>query len=358
MWKQHIGWRVLGDVAGAVLHLRSNAPPASGAGLLPLDRSTAVSLLVVALPAFLFSTWSPAHAGAVASDFKPEHRQGANTWNAQAAIDGKLETAWQLPGESKNTGEWLILDVPKSNLDKIGMIVGWAKDEDHFKDYARVKAIKVEAMAYDENNELQPVGEGTATFEDKMEYQVVDIDDIQIGDDLFGGKVKITITEVYPGRDYPNLAVSEVSLHLAEFDAGPIVEEVSSEDDGHSRDLMIDDNDKTFWVGDAAGASMGVKVAGFSVARIGLNPGPKDYARPKKVRLTAHNRSHDVELPDAVGTQWLEIPAIVGFTGSGYQGSEFETLQLEILEVYPGTKFADKVAIREIDAKATAFGGF
>lgn len=299
-----------------------------------------------------------AHAGATASDFKAERKMGANTWNAQAAIDGKPETCWMLPGESKNKGEWIILDVPKSNLDAVGMYVGWVKDEDAYNDYARVKSIKVEAMAYDENNELQPVGEATAEFEDKMDYQVVDIKNIQIGDDLFGGKVKITITDVYPGRDYPNLAVSEVTLHLAEFDASGVVEEVSSEGQGHTMDMMTDDSDKTFWAGDAQGASISYRVAGYSVSQLGITPGSKEYARPKKVRLTAHSRSHEVDLADGTTTQWLAIPAVVGFTGSGYQGSEFEPLLIEVLEVYPGTRYADQLAIKELDAKATAFGGF
>lgn len=299
-----------------------------------------------------------AHAGATASDFKAERRLGANTWNAQAAIDGKPETAWMLPGESKNKGEWIILDVPKSTLDGIGMNVGWIKDDETFADYARVKSIKVEAMAYDENNELQPVGEATAEFEDKAEYQVVDIDDIMIGDDLFGGKVKITITDVYPGRDYPNLAISELCLHLAEFDAAPIVEEVSSEAQGHTRDMMVDDSTRSYWVATAADAAITLKIAGFSVSRLGITAGPKDYSRPKKLRFTAHRRSHEVELANSGDAQWVEIPAIVGFTGSGYQGSEFEPLEIEILEVYPGSRYPEQVAITEIDAKATAFGGF
>lgn len=299
-----------------------------------------------------------AHAGATASDFKAERKMGANTWNAQSAIDGKPETCWMLPGESKNKGEWIILDAPKSTLSAIGMIVGWSKDEETFADYARVKSIKIEVMAYDENNELQPMGEATAEFADKAEYQVVDIEDIAIGEDLFGGKVKLTIEEVYPGRDYPNLAISELALHLAEFDANVQVDGASSESPGHTIDMLIDDSDKTFWAGDVQGATLTVKSAGFSIARLGLTHGGKEYARAKKVRVTAHSRSHELEIADATGMQWIEIPPTVGFTGSGYQGSEFEPLEIEILEVYPGSKYPDQVAIKELGAKATSFGGF
>lgn len=299
----------------------------------------------------------PAHAGAVASNFKPERKQGANTYNAQSAIDGDPATCWQLPGESQNSGEWIILDVPKSTLDKIGMTIGWAASDDTFMDYARVKSVKIEVMAYDDNNELKPAGQGTATFEDKAGFQIVDIDDIQIGQDMFGGKVKLTVTDVYPGRDYPNLAISEIVLQLAEMDASPVVENPSAEDAGHTIDMLTDDNDKTFWSAPAEGASLELKVAGFSVSRVGLVPVGKEYARPKKVRITAHSRTHEIELPDS-SPAWIEIPSVVGFTGSGYQGSEFEALGIEILEVYPGTKYPSTLALKDLQAKATAFEGF
>ena len=47
--------------------------------------SYARAFIMLLVPAVAF-------AGATASNFKPEHRKGANYWNAQSAIDGKLET--------------------------------------------------------------------------------------------------------------------------------------------------------------------------------------------------------------------------------------------------------------------------
>lgn len=294
-----------------------------------------------------------AQAGAVVSEFKAESRQGANTYNAQAVVDGKLDTVWQLPGESNNVGEYIILDVPKTTLDKVAMVIGWGDTEEHFLDYARVKAIKIEASAYDENNDLQLAGTATATFADTMGWQVVDIDDIVVGTDLFGGKVKVTITEVYPGRDYSNLAVSELLLHMAELHSPmPKIISVSSEDSAHLGADMGDDDDKTFWVGDAAQASVTFQAEGFSLSSVALKPVSKEYDRPKKIRVTANSRSEEYELADKLDLQWVQIPAIVGFTGSAWG-----EVQLEILETYAGSKYPGKVGIKELDVKATSFEG-
>lgn len=293
------------------------------------------------------------HAGAMASSFKPEHKMGMNTYNAQAAIDGKYDTPWQVDPESENVGEWIELDVPKTKLDKLGMMIGWGGDEEKFGDYARVKTVEISARYYNEANELVSAGPPvTATFEDKMEFQVVDVDDIQIGQDLFGGKVKITVKEIYPGKDYPNLAVGEVLLVMSEFDAAPTLQNPSSEEADHLIIDMVDDSDKTMWVGDSEGASFEVEAGGYSLARVGLKAGPTTHDRPKKVRITANRRPLEVELKDSQDTQWIEIPAVVGFTGSAYG-----TILVEILEVYPGTKEPGKLGIREFDAKATAFEG-
>ena len=57
-------------------------------------------LLLLLVPTIAF-------AGAKASKFKPEHRKGANYWNAQSAVDNNPDTCWMVPGESPNRGEWI-----------------------------------------------------------------------------------------------------------------------------------------------------------------------------------------------------------------------------------------------------------
>ena len=59
---------------------------------------------------------------------------GANFYNAQAALDGKPDTCWMLPGESENVGEHIIIDIPRIEVDKIGLVVGFAKAEGTFLD--------------------------------------------------------------------------------------------------------------------------------------------------------------------------------------------------------------------------------
>lgn len=290
-----------------------------------------------------------AQAGATASHFRPETRLGANYWNAPSAIDGKMETCWMVPGESPNAGEYIVIDVPKGEVDKIAMVIGWAKDETTFKDYARIKSVRVEVLSYNEDRDLVPAGTADASFEDKGGWQVVDIPDIKVGTEEAGGKVKITVSGVYQGADYPNFAVSEVLVHMKEFDATPKVESASAPVDGKVQDALADANPKTFWAAEAEGATITLSTSGFGLSRLGIAPGPKDYARPKKVKVSVGNRSLVTELPDAAGPQWADVPAMNGYTGSAWG-----ELTVEILETWPGTK-SGAVGISEIVARATVY---
>ena len=294
-----------------------------------------------------------AHAGAIASHFKPETRLGANYWNAASALDGKPETCWMVPGESANRGESITIDVPKGEVDKLGMVIGWAKDDDTWKDYPRIKEVQVEVLSYNDARELYPVGKANATFEDKPGMQVVDLTDLKVGTDEAGGKVKITIVDLYPGQDFPNFGISEILVHLKEFaDPSPVqVGEVSGADSGHAQENMVDKNPKTFWSAPAEGAQFTINTAGFGLSRVGLTPASKDYARPKKVKISVGNRSSTVELPDGTGVQWIEVPAMNGYTGSAWG-----EVTVEFLEVYPGAKNGS-IGIAEMTAYATTFEG-
>ena len=291
-------------------------------------------------------------AGATASSFRKETRQGANYWNANSAIDGKLDTAWMVAGASENVGEYITVDLPKSTIDKLGMVVGYAIDEENFQDYARVKSVKVELFQYNFSQQLEPVpgATATATFEDKMGMQVVDITNLEMDSDG-GGQVRITITELYPGRDYPNFGISELVVYPTEYDAATTIVSVSDDSDtSNSQFEMTDDNAKTFWLGNAQGASVTFTASGYGLSRVGILPGPKTYARPKKVEIIAQGRSVTYDLPDDAKTQWLEIPPVNGFAGGAWGD-----IELKVLEVY-GTN--PKLAIAELDLKASNYTGF
>ncbi len=292
-----------------------------------------------------------AFAGAKASDFRKENRRGANFWAGQNTIDGKMDTAWMVPGESENKGETLTLDVPKMAIDKIGMVVGFAKDDDTFADFARVKKIRIEAAAYD-GPDLKPLPDSREVeFEDKPGMQVVDFEDIVAGENAMGGKVTVTVLEVYPGRDYPNFAVSEVLLYLAEFDVAAKVMATSNDDEMVGLE-MLDDNSRTAWKAPAEGAGFTFGAGGFSLSQVGLQSADKGFARPKKVEITANGRSSVQTLNDSTDLQWLPIPAITGYTGSAWGD-----IELKVLETYPGSRSKDTVAISELKVKATNSDG-
>ena len=175
-----------------------------------------------------------AFAGATASAFKKDSRTAANHWNANAAIDGNLETAWMVPGESANRGEWIMIDVPKGTVDKIGIFPGFGKNDESFSDYGRVKSMKVDVLCCADSPQMTTTATAHFEIEDKAEYQVIDIDDLAVGNELFGGKVKIWIVDLYDGVDFPNVAISEIQVILTESDAAASFSEWSEEVGSHT----------------------------------------------------------------------------------------------------------------------------
>jgi hypothetical protein len=304
-----------------------------------------------ALPLLLIP--AVAFAGATASSFRPEARKGANFWNASSAIDGNKDTAWMVPGESPNRGEWIMLELPKSTVEKIGMYVGWVKNDTTFKDYGRIKSVKLEGFSLDDAQDFTPAGNATAVFADKADWQIVPITPISVGQDLFGGKIKIHVVDIYPGEDYPNFAVSELLVYLKEFDSDLKVTTSSDAVNGTSAANMSDDNPKTYWATAASTASLTVENSDCGLSSIGFAPGPKNLARVKTVEVTANNRTDTYTLADdPKGTmQWFDVPSI-----TGYNGGAFGAIEIRITETYPGTE--PNVAISEIGAKATNCGGF
>jgi len=296
----------------------------------------------------------PAYGGAIVSAFKKETKRGANFFNAQSAIDGDPSTCWMVPGESENKGEHITIDVPNSTIDTVGMIVGWNRDEETFTDYVRVKKVRMEVLSYGDTNELTVVAQKDVEFADTSEYQFVDIEDIKVGQDLAGGKVRFTITEVYEGRDYPNFGISEIALGLKEFDAPAKITDVSGETQDNVSGYLSDGNASTFWSAEAEGANFVVASFDFSISSIGIElPKSKDFARPKKVKVTVQGVSSEHELADKGGVQWVQVPPVMGYTGGG-----FGEIVVDVLETHPGTTHADQVAVAEITAKASAYQGF
>ena len=268
-----------------------------------------------------------------------------------AALDGKDETAWLLPGDSENIGEYIIIDIPRLNIDKLQMKAGWHRDEDTFKDYARVKKISIEASYFNATNDLVPAPKVVEVeLKDEMGWQYIDFEDLVVEDGIEGGKVKITIQEVYAGKDFPQAAITDLVVHLGEFDAVPQITEPSTEDEG-SIAAVQDDNTRSSWIAPACNASFAVRGGGTMLSSLDMTFGPATYARPKTLKLTVKNRTETVELPNTAGPHHVVLPATVGYTGT------WDKVMVEVVDVHPGKTHADKIAIAEIKGKATALDG-
>ena len=112
----------------------------------------------------------------------------------------------------------MLIELPKGEIDKIGIYPGWGKSEGTFADYARVKTLKVEVLCCIDSTPMETVSTLEVTVQDAMEFQVIDVENVKLGNELFGGRIRLTVADTYSGQDYPNLAVSEVLIYLKEFD--------------------------------------------------------------------------------------------------------------------------------------------
>lgn len=289
-----------------------------------------------------------AWAGARGSAFQKETKLGANFWAPSAAIDGKLETAWMVPGESANRGEWIEVDVPRGEVDKLAIFPGFNKSEETFADYPRVKKVRVDIYALDDDQNAKQVGSATFDVADKREWQVLDLPDTKIDAGLFGGRVRVSIVDIHEGADYPNLGVSELLVHMKEFDAKAKVTTVN-EGDPSVMASALDDDPKTF-AKLSAGATFTFESQNFGISSLQFVP-VKDHARPKTVEISFGNSSVTTVLPEK-GTDagWAQVP---GF--NGYTGGAFGEITVKIVDTYPGKNA--EVGIAELKARATNFEG-
>jgi hypothetical protein len=310
-----------------------------------MRRLAAVALAAV-LPTLAFG-------GFRVSSYKKETsvQLGDQFWNVASSLDGKPETAWMIDPEEENKGSWIEVDVPKSEIDKIAIVAGFAKDANSFSDFARVKTMRIEVYNLtDEGDKL--VLDHNVTFQDTAEWQVVDIPNTEVGGEMFGGKVRATVIDTYPGEDYPNFAISEFLVHLAEIDGATSFPSDVASGEGHDAMEMIDDSPKTFWTspGAGAGASFMVEASGFGVSSLGIHPGPKSHARPKTVKITVNDMDRLFTLEDKNEMQWFMLPPIIGYTGSAWG-----EVNVEIVDTYEGAEAA--VGIAEVKLKATNYEG-
>jgi hypothetical protein len=300
------------------------------------------------LPLLLLLCPAVAFAGASASVFKKG--KPTNQWAANAAIDGKTETAWMVPGESANRGEWIMIDVPKGTIDKIRILPGYAKSDETFTDYARVKKLKVDVLCCADSTSMETQSTTSLDVPDKKEMVEIDIDDLEVGNDMFGGKAKIWIVDIYEGEDYPSVAISEILVVMKEFNAAASFASDSGDDPTHMIMDTLDESTRTFWTSPSEGATFTFEADGFGLSSFEFQHGPAGYAKVKKIKVTANDVENIVDVDEKAGWHKVEIPGPYGYTGSAWG-----EIVVEILEVTPGTK--PEVAISEFKANATNFEG-
>lgn len=295
----------------------------------------------------------PAQAGFETSSQKQDSRYGNNAFGAVAAFDSDPKTCWQSNPEKDNKGQWIGLDIPVSTVDKIAMRIGWDKSEEAFKDHGRVKSAKV--VFFDKGlGDPKQKGEAKVAYEDKQGWQYFDIEDIKIEGEL-GGSMRLTVDEFYPGVDFPNLAVSEIRVHLKEFPAETIaVSSLGGADDAQVPESLVDKNARSIVTFKEQKGSMMVGANGYGMSTVGVEAGPKTHARPKTVVVKADGTEtrHTID-EKATGMQWLLIPAIIGYTGSA--AGEIEVV---IEDSWPGSVPTNPLALSEVRLNATVIEEF
>jgi hypothetical protein len=277
-----------------------------------------------------------ASAGFEASSELRDGRRGAGFWGPGAALDSKLESCWMVDPEKGNEGSWIFLDVPTSSVDKIAIVNGWGKAEETYKDYARAKTVTVEVFDLGDGDPVSKLVHKAELKDGEMGYQYIDLPDTKVGGEILGGRVKITFNDVHPGKDYPNLAISEVRVHLKEFEAESITLVTPPENTAEGKDMwaIADMNERSGWV--AAGTETTVKFVltapGYGLATVGFKPAA-GYARPKTVKVTANDITLEHVLEDKAELQWVLLPAMVGYTGSAWG-----EITVEIVDAHESTK--------------------
>lgn len=292
-----------------------------------MKRAVVVALLLAPVVAL---------AGAKVSAFQKDTKNGANYWSGGSAIDGKVETAWMLPGESANRGEWIEVELPKGTVDKLVILPGFGKNDETFADYPRVKQLRIDFFSMNDEQGYTQVGTATVDVAEAKTpgFQTIDLPDTKVGGDLFGGKAKISVVDIYPGNDFPNLAISELAFVLSEFEIAPSITAVSGEGAGHPKDHALDEDAKTFWSIPAADAGFTLKGDSYGVSSVGFLCSSKDYARAKTVEITLNGLVQRTVLEDKPGTvQWARTAPFNGYTG-GATGD----VEVKIIDAYPGAK--------------------
>ena len=298
-------------------------------------------------------------AGATASSELKDSWGESGKTAANAAVDNDPASGWVEGAEGNGVGEWIELDLPRGTLTSFTVIGGMGPDDTQFQRYARPQQVDIDIFSLDDQQNPQQVKQVTHTFEDAFGAVTIDVGELAVGGDLWGGKAKFTIRSMYPGTDFDTLvAISEIRATFKEMDIEHIVVIEQSSNEA-ARGKLIDDRTSTAWIAEGGAEEwVTVEAVDWSISSIGIFPGNAAsssnytaYSRPKEVEVRVNMESFTVTLEDKREMQWFELPI-----HGGYNGSCYGEIRLQVKETYPGSSH-DEVAISEIDIRAINYGG-
>jgi hypothetical protein len=116
---------------------------------------------------------------------------------------------------------------------------------------------------------------------------------------------------------------------------------------------MVDGNARTFWAPGAAveKPGFGVSAPGYGLSSLGLQAGPAGYDRAKTVQLVVNELESVHTLEDSASLQWIQLPALVGYTGSAWG-----EIKVNVLETH--TTGGKGVAFSEAKLRAATIEDF
>jgi hypothetical protein len=143
--------------------------------------------------------------------------QGRTSYGKEAMFDRDLRSAWVEGASGPGIGESITLQPQAAYIERVGLLNGYLADESLYYANARVKKVRVELELGEnaEPNEKKQVYEVTLpdrsykTLNQRYLFPSIDWV-VQHGQgNGFINKVKLTILEVYPGRQYEDTAITE-----------------------------------------------------------------------------------------------------------------------------------------------------
>ena len=146
------------------------------------------------------------------------HPEGATHYSQQSMLDRDLNTSWVEGARGFGVGESIVYVPKKVNLASIGVLNGYWKKESLYYANGRIKKLRVELDVggeVDDPNDRHQVTEvdlpDRPYRELNLRYPLNSADWVVI---FFGGngiveRVRLTILEVYPGKQFQDTAITE-----------------------------------------------------------------------------------------------------------------------------------------------------